>query len=61
MAYPEHMMQAFGIFVLVFGVGLATVRLLNVSKVRQCCSITDPRRDLRMRSAFEDEPTEKLR
>jgi len=61
MAYPEAMMQAFGFFVLVFGVLVATIRLLNVSKARQCCSITDPRRDLRMRSAFEDESTEELR
>lgn len=54
-------MQAFGFFVLAVGVLVATVRLLNVSKAWQCCSITDPRRDLRMRSAFEDEPTDNTR
>jgi hypothetical protein len=48
-------MQVLGFFVLAFGLLVATVRLINVSKARQCCSITDPRRDLRMRGAFEDE------
>jgi hypothetical protein len=40
-------------FLVVLVVGAVTGRV----KSRSCCSIPDPRQDLRMRAAFEDDPS----
>ncbi len=52
------MTYAFGflalLFVSVLVLGAATGRI----QVRSCCAAADPRRDLRMRAAFEDEASE---
>jgi hypothetical protein len=44
-----------GIPVLVFLVALVYGGLTGRVTMTSCCSIADPRRDLRMRAAFEDE------
>jgi hypothetical protein len=43
-----------GIPVLVFLVALVYGGLAGRVRMTSCCSIADPRRDLRMRAAFED-------
>lgn len=44
-----------GIPVLVFLVALVYGGLTGRVRMTSCCSIADPRRDLRMRAAFEDD------
>ena len=49
------MIQVVGVLVLAFGVLLAVGGITGRVKARNCCAIADPRHDLRMRAAFEDE------
>ncbi len=45
-----------GSLVAVLVVLLAVGALTGRVRSRSCCSVADPRDDLRMRAAFEDEP-----
>jgi hypothetical protein len=54
--YPEAMALALGILLLAAVTLLAAGAVTGRVRVRSCCGIADPRRDLRMRSAFTDEP-----
>ena len=51
------MIQVLGGLVIVFGVLLVVGGLTGRVKLRSCCGIADPRNDLRMRDAFDDEST----
>jgi len=50
MVYLLGMMAA--LFLVLVVVGALTGRI----QVRSCCTVADPRRDARMRAAFEDDP-----
>lgn len=41
--------------VLAFIVAITTLAVTGRLKVRSCCAVADPSRDLRMRGAFDDE------
>ncbi len=49
------MAYVFGIPALVFLVLLVDGGLTGRVRLTSCCAVADPRRDLRMRAAFEDE------
>jgi hypothetical protein len=48
------MLIALGVIVAVFTIVLAIGALTGRVKATSCCSIADPRRDLRMQDAFAD-------
>lgn len=49
------MADVLGVVVAVVGVLLVVGGITGRIKIRSCCGIADPRNDLRMRQAFEDE------
>jgi hypothetical protein len=51
------MAYVFGVPVLLFLLTLAYGGLTGRVRLTSCCAVADPRRDLRMRAAFEDEPS----
>jgi hypothetical protein len=50
------MAYVFGVPVLLFLLTFAYGGLTGRVRLTSCCAVADPRRDLRMRAAFEDEP-----
>ncbi|HET7430790.1 MAG TPA: hypothetical protein VFJ89_04725 [Nocardioides sp.] len=49
------MAYVFGIPVLLFLVALVYGGVTGRVRLSSCCAVADPRRDLRMRAAFEDD------
>jgi hypothetical protein len=54
-AYLDVMVEVLGAVVAVFGVLLVVGGITGRIKVSSCCGIADPRNDLRMRGAFDDD------
>lgn len=48
------MVQVLGVVVIVFSVLLILGAITGRVTVKSCCAVADPRRDARMRAAFED-------
>ena len=49
------MQYVIGAFVVVFLLALVAGAVTGRVRSRWCCAVSDPRRDLRMRAAFDDE------
>jgi hypothetical protein len=52
--YRESMVQVLGVVAIVFSVLLILGAITGRVTVKSCCAVADPRRDARMRAAFED-------
>jgi hypothetical protein len=55
------MAYVFGVPTLIFLVVMVVGGLTGRIRLTSCCTVADPRRDLRMRAAFDDTDTESPR
>ena len=59
--YDHEMAYVFGVPTLIFLVVVVVGGLTGRIRLTSCCTVADPRRDLRMRAAYEDTDLESPR